>query len=134
MDWRALEVVVVLVMTILAFGLHKLITGFGKGYAAEVFQATPQIGKNFLVLADIAYYLIFTAYILSNMHFEPAEKWSATVGPKQLEESVSSIAGICLIIGVLHAINVFMLPFIGAILTFRIRLMEPRREAPAAKG
>lgn len=128
MDWRVLEAIVLLVLTILAIGLHQLIRGFGKHYAADVFQATPQIGKSFLVLADIAYYLIFAAYILSNVHFQLAEKWTETVGAIQLEHSLGRIAGICLIIGILHGINVFVLPFIGGILAFRLKLMEPHKE------
>ena len=127
MDWRILEVIVILALTILAIGLHQLIRGFGKHYAADVFQATPEIGKSFVVLADVAYYLIFTAYILSNVHFQPAEKWTAAVGAVQLENSVGRIAGICLIIGILHGINVFVLPFIGSILAFRLRIMEQRK-------
>ena len=128
MDWRALEWLVVLVLVILAVGLHRLIRWFGKSYAADVFQATPQIGKGFLILADVAYYLIFTAYILSNIHFQRPEKWLDTVGPLQWEDSLSRIAGICLIIGILHGLNVFVLPFIGGILAFRLKLMEPRKE------
>lgn len=128
MDWRALEWLVVLVLVILAVGLHALIRWFGKGYATDVFQATPQVGRSFLILADVAYYLIFVAYILSNIHFQRPENWLQTVGPLQLEDSVSRIAGICLIIGILHGINVFVLPFISGILAFRVKLMEPRKE------
>ena len=36
--------------------------------------------------------------------------------------AVSLLAGICLIIGILHGINVFVLPFIGGILALRERL------------
>ena len=31
-----------------------------------------------------------------------------------------SIAGICVIIGILHGLNVFVLPFIGRILALRV--------------
>lgn len=128
MDWRVLEWLVVLVLVILAVGLHRLIRWYGKAYATDVFQATPQVGNNFLILADVAYYLIFLAYVLSNIHFQRPEKWLDTVSPIQLEQSVSRIAGICLIIGILHGFNVFVLPFIGGILAFRVKLMEPRKE------
>lgn len=128
MDWRMLEWLVAVILIVLAVGLHRLIRWFGKAYAGDVFQATPQIGQSFLVLADIAYYLIFTAYILSNIHFERPEKWTEAVGAVQIEASVSRIAGISLIIGILHGLNVFVLPFIGGILAFRLKLMEPRKE------
>jgi len=128
MDWRVLEGLVILTLVVLAVGLHRLIRWFGKTYATDVFQATPQVGRSFLVLADIAYYLIFAAYILSNVHFQMPEKWMQTVSAVQVEQSVSRIAGICLIIGILHGINIFVLPFIGGILAFRLKLMEPRKE------
>ena len=46
----------------------------------------------------------------------------------QLEEFVFSLAGICLIIGILHGINVFVLPFIGGILALRERLTVGTRD------
>ncbi len=56
------------------------------------------------------------------MNFEREKEWAATVNASQLEVSVFSLAGICLIIGVLHGLNVFVLPFIGGVLAFRERL------------
>jgi hypothetical protein len=50
------------------------------------------------------------------------------VNSAQLEEFVFSLAGICLIIGILHGINVFILPFIGGILALRERLTIGTRD------
>ena len=130
MDWWIGELLKGLALLILAFGLHQLIRRFGKNYVTDIFQSTPQIGRGFLILADVAYYLIFVAYTLFNVHFERAENWGDTVNASQLENIVFSIAGISLIIGILHGINVFVLPFIGSILALRARLTEPREEAP----
>ena len=126
MDWWIGELVKILALIILAFGLHQLIRRFGKSYAADISQSTPQIGRPFLILADVAYYLIFAAYILFNVHFERAKNWGDTVNAAQLENIVFSIAGISLIIGILHGINVFVLPFIGSLLALRVRLAEPQ--------
>ncbi|MCH8823980.1 MAG: hypothetical protein IH984_10770 [Planctomycetes bacterium] len=138
MNWQTLESLTIVAMLILAIGLHQLIRRFGKNYAAEIFRSTPSIGTSFLILADVAYYLIFAAYILSNVHFERVYRtlsdgsridiWAERVNASQLQDSVSSIAGICLIIGILHGLNVFVLPFIGSILALRAKLMESRRE------
>ena len=128
MDWWIGELVKILVLIILAVGLHQFIRRFGKSYAADIFQSSPQLRRVFLVLADVAYYLIFAAYILFNVHFERADNWGATVNASQLENIVFSMAGISLIIGILHGINVFVLPFIGSILALRARLAEPRQE------
>ena len=102
--------------------MHQMIRRFGKSYVTDIFRSTPLIGRNFLILADLAYYLIFTAYILLNVNFEREKEWAATVNAPQLEVFVFSLAGICLIIGVLHGLNVFVLPFIGGVLAFRERL------------
>ena len=128
MSWQILELLKILALVILAIGLHQLIRRFGKNYATDIFQSTPEIGRSFLILSDVAYYLIFAGYILFNVHFEGRETWAATVNAAQLEDSVFSIAGICLIIGALHGINVFVLPFIGSILALRTRLIEQRHE------
>lgn len=137
MSWSTLELIKVAMLVILAVGLHVLIRRAGKGYTAEVFEATPHIGRAFTTLADLAYYLIFTAYILFNVNFErPARhdaqgsfvgyRWEETVSAAQLQDSLSSIAGICLIIGILHGVNVFVLPFVGSVLALRAKFMQGR--------
>lgn len=143
MDWGTLEGVKVIVLLVLAIGLHRLIRRFGTHYAAAVFESTPQLGRHFVALADYAYYLIFAAYILFNINVErPARydaqgnpvghRWEQTVGPAQVQDSLASLAGICLIIGVLHGINVFVLPFVGSVLALRARLLQGR--TPIAGG
>ena len=134
MDWQILESLKILVLIVLAVGLHQLIRRFGQTYATNIFESTPEIGRNFVVLADVAYYLIFAAYILFNVHFEKVDRmladgsrveiWADRANAAQLTEAVSSIAGICLIIRILHGLNVFVLPFIGSILSLRKRLLE----------
>jgi len=128
MAWQILELLKILALIILAMGLHQVITRFGKHYATDMFRTTPEIGRHFLILADVAYYLIFAAYILFNVHFEKAKEWADTANADQLQDSVFSIAGICLIMGILHGINVFLLPVISSILAFKVKLTEPRRE------
>jgi hypothetical protein len=136
-NWATLELIKVVLLVLLAVGLHQLIRRVGKGYAAEVFEATPHIGRAFTTLADMAYYLIFVAYILFNINVErPARfdaqgnqvgfRWEETVSATQVQDSLGSIAGICLIIGLLHGINVFVLPFVGSVLALRAKLLHGR--------
>ena len=63
----------------LALWLGPFIRRFGKSYAADVFRANPRTGKSFIVLMDVAYYLIFMAFILFTVHFEPDKGWADTV-------------------------------------------------------
>ena len=137
MDWTTLEATKIVLLVILAVGLHRLIRHFGASYAAEVFESTPNIGRSFVVLADFAYYLIFAAYVLLNVNFERPSRfdslgnlvgyrWGETVNAAQMQETVASIAGICMLIGVLHGINVFVLPFVGSVLALRAKLLQGR--------
>ena len=124
MEWWVLELIKFLALIVLAVGLHQLIRRFGKNYVGDIFRSTPQVGRNFIILADFAYYLIFGAYTLFNVNFDRQKEWAATVNATQLEQFVFSLAGICLIIGILHGLNVFVLPFIGGILALRERFLE----------
>ena len=129
MDWWILELIKGLGLIVLAVVLHRVIRGFGKNYVNDIFRSTPQIGRNFVVLADVAYYLIFVAYTLFNVNFDRQKEWAATVNASQLEQFVFSFAGISIIIGVLHGMNVFVLPFIGGIFALRERLGQGVQEA-----
>jgi hypothetical protein len=108
----------------LAIWLGPFIRRFGKAYAADVFRANPRTGKSFIVLMDVAYYLIFFAFILFTVQFEPAGGWEQTVNADQLRATAVRVGGILLIVGVLHGLNVLTLPVIGRILTLNRRLDE----------
>jgi hypothetical protein len=134
MDWWVLELLWFGVMVGLALWLGPFIRRFGKSYAADVFRANPRTGKSFIVLMDVAYYLIFFAYILFTVQFEPASGWSETVGADQLRATAVRIGGILLIVGLLHGLNVLTLPIIGRILTLNRRLDEDTSTAPTRPG
>jgi len=113
----------------LALWMGPLIKRFGKSYAADVFRANPRTGKSFIVLTDIAYYLIFFAYVLFTVSFQLKGGWSDTVSGAQLQHEVARVGGILLILGVLHGLNLIALPVMGRLLTLNRRLDE---ETPAA--
>ncbi len=128
MDGWILGLIKGLSLMVLAVVLHRLIRGFGKNYVTDIFRFTPQIGRNFLVLADVAYYLMFAAYTLFWVKLNRPGDWAAEVNATQLEQFVFSFAGISLIIGVLHGMNVFVLPFIGGVFALRERLGQGAQE------
>lgn len=134
MDWWMLELLTTVFLVALALYLGPLIKRFGRAYAADVFRANPRTGKSFIVLTDIAYYLIFLAYIMFTITFELPRDWDTTVSGAQLSHEVSRVAGIVLIIGVLHGANLLALPIIGRLLTLNRALDEqigPQRPFPA---
>jgi hypothetical protein len=124
MDWWVLELITSGALVGLALYLGPLIKRFGKAYAADVFRANPRTGKSFIVLTDIAYYLIFTSYILFTTTFELPGNWANVVNGAQLKSEVSRVAGITLIIGLLHGVNLLALPVIGRLLTLNRQLDE----------
>jgi preprotein translocase subunit SecY len=122
MDWWVLELLTDAVLIGLALWLGPLIKRFGKSYAADVFRANPRTGKSFIVLTDIAYYLIFAAYIMFTVRYAPAANWGQTVNAAQLQHETARIGGILLIIGVLHGLNLLALPVMGRLLTLNRQL------------
>lgn len=132
MDWWILELMWFTGMVGLALWLGPFIRRFGKSYAADVFRANPRTGKSFIVLMDVAYYLIFFAFILFTVQFEPSSGWEQTVNADQLRITAVRVGGILLVVGVLHGLNVLMLPVIGRILTLNRRLDE--QGPPPAAG
>ena len=122
MDWWILELIWFAVMVGLAFFLGPFIRRFGKSYAADVFRANPRTGKSFIVLMDVAYYLVFFAYILFAVQFEPASGWETTVNANHVQACTVRLGGILLIVGLLHGLNVLTLPIMGRIFTLNRRL------------
>jgi hypothetical protein len=116
MDWWVIELLTDIVLVALAVGLGPFIKRFGRAYAADVFRANPRTGKSYLVLTDVAYYLIFTSFVLFTVTFVEPHDWARETGA-QLKHEVARVGGILLIMGVLHAANVVALPMIGKMLS-----------------
>ena len=73
MPWWVLELATTAVLVAIALWLGPFIKRFGRAYAADVFHDNPLTGKSYIVLTDVVYYLIFTAYIFFTVHFEPPD-------------------------------------------------------------
>jgi len=120
MEWWVLEVITTAILIGLALWLGPFIKRFGRSYAADVFRANPRTGKSYIILADLVYYLLFAAYILFTVRFEPPPDWPDTVGAGLLQYETARVGGILLIIGVLHGLNILVMPLLG-------RLFRPSR-------
>ena len=116
MAWWVLELLVAAVLVTIVLVLGPLIKRFGRTYAGDVFRANPRTGKSYLVLMDVAYYLIFGAYVLFTLQFEPDAGWDETVTPAQLQAATVRVGGILLLMGVLHGASVLGLPLVGRLL------------------
>ncbi|MGQ0848925.1 MAG: hypothetical protein ACT4OP_07370 [Actinomycetota bacterium] len=122
MDWWMIELATNLILVGVVLVLGPLIKRFGRSYAADIFRANPRTGKSYLILMDIAYYLIFFAYILFTVSFSRPVEWRL-VG-NQLEAEVVRIGGMLLVMGLLHGLNVLSLPLVGRLLGLTRHLEE----------
>lgn len=114
MSWWVIELITNILLIAVVVILGPLIKRFGRGYAGDVFRGNPRTGKSYLILMDVAYYLIFVAYIMFTVHFARPSEWSNT--GVQLEAELVRVGGMLLLMGVLHGLNVLSLPLIGRLL------------------
>lgn len=133
MPWWVLELITIGILLVVLLVLGPLIKRFGRSYAADVFRQNPRTGKSYIVLMDIAYYLIFVAYILFTSSFEPrtVDGWADTVNADQLQAMTIRVGGMVLLMGILHGLNVLSLPIVGRLLGFT-RTLEA--DAPQPEG
>jgi hypothetical protein len=115
MSWWVIELITVAALVGIVVVLGPLIKRFGRAYAGDIFRGNPRTGKSYLVLMDVAYYLIFTAYILFTLTFTRPLEWQVGVGA-QLQHEVARVGGMLLLMGVLHGLNVLSLPLVGRLL------------------
>ena len=115
MSWWVLELARVVVLAGGAVAVQQLIRRHGVAYAEEVFRETPRAGVAFLALADIAYYLLVVAFIAFTARVERY----GDVTQSQFQDSLVSVGGLALILGALHAFNIFILPSVGRALAPR---------------
>jgi hypothetical protein len=122
MSWWVIELITNVVLIAVVVALGPLIKRFGRSYAGDVFRANPRTGKSYLVLMDVAYYLIFFAYIMFTVSFTRPASGSETGA--QLESEVIRLGGMLLLMGLLHGANVLSLPLIGRLLGFNRQTHE----------
>jgi hypothetical protein len=125
MPWWILEIGLNVALVALAIWLGPFIKRFGRAYAADVFHDNPMTGKSYIVLTDIVYYLIFAAYILFTIRTDAPAAMTNDVTAEQIKEGAARLGGILLIIGVLHGLNLVIMPVLGRLFSLNRRL--PRR-------
>jgi hypothetical protein len=130
MNWWVIELVRVVVLLGGAIVVQRLIRRHGVGYAEEVFRETPRAGVAFLALADIAYYLLVVAYVAFTVHVVRYGE----APEEQFQNVVTTIGGLALILGALHAFNVFLLPGVGRSLANRRAIAARKKASTSAAG
>jgi hypothetical protein len=122
MPWWILEIALDAALIGIAVWLGPFIKRFGRAYAADVFHDNPQTGKSYIVLTDIVYYLIFAAYILFTIRTQSPRPFNDDVSAEQVHMAAARLGGILLIIGVLHGLNLVIMPVLGRLFSLNRRL------------
>ena len=130
MPWWILEVATTLVLVAIAVWLGPFIKRFGRAYAADVFHDNPLTGKSYIVLTDIVYYLIFAAFILMTANFAPIwdNELTGVVTAEQVQACVLRIGAILLVIGLLHGVNIVLMPVLGRLFSLNRKLSAEQRD------
>lgn len=126
--WR-LVVAELAVAAGILFALGPNLRRFGKGLLDEVFRLNPETGARFVSVLDLAYYIAFAGLMLVD-----ADVWDLSAAlplTEALSDGASRLALFLLAMGVLHTINIVVLPFIGIVFN-SLQRQAIRREAGVA--
>lgn len=116
-DWRVLEGLEVVVLVTLIAGLGPALRRFGRTFVADVFRASPSTGRNFLLLLDIAFYLVAAGYVLVTVQLGQTGASDPDALASQLGGAAQRIGGVLLVMGVLHVATLIALPMLGPVFT-----------------
>jgi len=114
MPWWTVEVLTLAILVAIVAVFGPLIRRFGLGLTDEIFRSHRATSWRFLAVLDIAYYLIFTAYVLMSTNVAAQREWGGGLA-RQLESEVERIAGMLMVMGLLHAVTIAVLPVVGLV-------------------
>lgn len=109
----AVFVAQLVILTTAVIVLGRIIPRFGQVYVSDVFRLDPGTARSFLRLHDLAFHLVFGGYvIILSWHRQMAG--SADTG-EAIRFLLDRIAGLFLLMGLLHAVTLMTLPVIGLV-------------------
>jgi hypothetical protein len=114
--WWSLELLTAAILIALILVVGPLIRRFGGIFASSVFIANPATAKHFLRVLDVAYYLVFSAFVVIETQVVPKQEWLGPDGTRvHLDWLAERIGALLLLMGVLHAITIATLPVLGVL-------------------
>ena len=130
--WWALELLTAAILITLILVLGPLIRRFGGIFASSVFTAHPTTGHHFLRVLDVAYYLVFTAFVLIETQVVPREEWLGPSGTAvHLQWLTERVGAMLLLMGLLHAVTIALLPVLGVVYSSIWRQLTPEERQTA---
>ena len=133
MPFWTLEVLVTGVMVGLVLVLGPVIRRFGTAFESDVFRSNPATGRSFLTLMDVAYYLIFGSYTFMTLQYSPpADPFRVGYLVEWLGWQAERVAGLLMLMGLLHAVTIVVLPVVGLVFSANMRRARRARLGEAA--
>lgn len=114
-DWRMMEALEAVALVAAVAALGPAIRRFGRGYAGDIFTASPETGGRLLRLLDVAYYLVFGGYVLVTVRMSAPISYTLWRAGDQISEAAARMGGLLLAMGALHAVTVAVLPLVGLV-------------------
>jgi hypothetical protein len=131
-SWWALEALAAAILITLFLVLGPLIRRFGGIFANSVFTAHPETAHHFLRVLDVAYYLVFNAFVLIETQVVPRNEWLGPSGNAvHLQWLTERIGAMLLLMGLLHAVTIALLPVLGVVLSSIWRQLTPEERQTA---
>ncbi len=116
-DLWMLELLETFALAMLVLVLGPTIRRFGRGYVGDIFGEAAETGVRLIQLVDVAYYMLFSGYVLVTTRFTAPTAYHLYAIADQVEESAARIGGLLLVMGLLHATALMALPLIGLVFT-----------------
>ena len=131
--WWALELLTAAILITLILVVGPLIRRFGGIFARSVFVASPSTAHHFLRVLDVAYYLVFSAFVLIETQVVPREEWLGPSGTVvHLQWLAERVGALLLLMGLLHAVTIALLPVLGVVFSSIWRQLTPEERRTAA--
>ena len=127
-----MELIETVALVVLVAVLGPAIQRFGRGYATDLWPATPATATALLRLLDVASVLVFVGFILTTAQLDFDVPGRAdclladadcTVGA-QVQSALQRVGGLILVMGLLHAVTIGVLPVV-ALVSNSTRLGRP---------
>jgi hypothetical protein len=116
LPWWSIVTAAAIVEIAIVVVVGPAIRRFGAIYADDIFRTCPETGGRFLALLDVAYYLVFAGVVAISIPLEPDPAWSLPGGVSAVVQEEALRVGILLLVmGMLHAVTIFVLPFTGLV-------------------
>lgn len=118
-DRRVMEMLELVGLVVVVAVMGPAVRRFGRNYAHDLFPAEPRVATGLLRLVDVAYYFVFTGYILITTEFDfergVVDLLASRDLAQQLEEAAIRFGGLLLVMGVLHAMTLLTLPVVALV-------------------